>query len=329
MFTDHCETNRFFVHPQGICETESVGDDTKIWAFSHVLSGAQIGSACNVCDHVFIENDVQIGHRVTIKCGVQLWDGLRVDDDVFIGPNATFVNDLFPRSKKYPAAYLQTHICRGASIGSNATILGGITIGEEAMVGAGAVVTQNVPPRAIVVGNPAKITGYANTLQVHDLQALSGHLVNDVDDSPRSIIPLQIGAAAIYPIHNYQDLRGSLSVTDFAKDLPFIPKRQFFVYGVPTYKVRGEHAHFECEQFLIALHGSLSVVVDNGIQSKEVRLESPSIGLYLPKMIWGIQYKFSPDAVLAVFASQPYDSQDYIRSYSDFLEQVNGGGQDA
>ncbi|MRR12956.1 N-acetyltransferase, partial [bacterium] len=147
----------FFVHPQGICETEAVGDRTRIWAFSHVLPGAVLGADCNICDHVFIENDVIVGDRVTIKSGVQLWDGVRLADDVFVGPNATFTNDRFPRSKQYQDAVLQTFIERGASIGANATILPGLTVGAEAMVAAASVVTRDVPPKAIARGTPARI----------------------------------------------------------------------------------------------------------------------------------------------------------------------------
>jgi UDP-2-acetamido-3-amino-2,3-dideoxy-glucuronate N-acetyltransferase len=150
-----------FSHEQALVEPGAqIGERTRIWAFAHVLSGAKIGADCNICDNVFIENDVQVGDRVTIKCGVQLWDGLRVADDVFIGPNATFTNDIFPRSKQYPEKFLQTRIHAGASIGANATILAGVTIGEKAMVGAGAVVTKDVPAYAVVVGNPARIIRY-------------------------------------------------------------------------------------------------------------------------------------------------------------------------
>lgn len=152
--------NKFFKHSHSLVESEAIGKDTKIWAFAHVLPGAKIGDNCNICDHVFIENDVIIGDRVTIKCGVQLWDGVRVDDDVFIGPNATFTNDIFPRSKVYPDKFLTTRLKRGCSIGANATILCGIEIGEQAMVGAGAVVTKDVPPKALVYGNPARIQRY-------------------------------------------------------------------------------------------------------------------------------------------------------------------------
>jgi len=149
----------FFLHHNGICESETIGDGTRIWAFTHVLPGAIIGKDCNICDHVFIENDVVIGDSVTIKCGVQIWDGIRVGNNVFIGPNATFTNDNFPRSKEYPEQFAKTVIEDGASIGANATILPGLQIGHKAMIGAGAVVTQNVPPNAIVFGKPAKNTG--------------------------------------------------------------------------------------------------------------------------------------------------------------------------
>jgi len=147
---------KFFMHPQSLVESQSIGDGTRIWAFTHVLPGARIGNECNICDHVFIENDVIIGDRVTVKCGVQVWDGIRLEDDVFVGPNATFTNDAFPRSKKLFELQL-TIVKRGASIGANVTILPGITIGENAMVGAGAVVTRDIPPNTLVIGNPARV----------------------------------------------------------------------------------------------------------------------------------------------------------------------------
>lgn len=146
----------FFKHSHALVESDRIGRNTRIWAFVHVLPGAVIGADCNICDHVFIENDVVLGDRVTVKCGVQLWDGLRVEDDVFIGPNATFTNDAFPRSRQQ-FQLQQTIVRRGASIGANATILPGITIGAGAMVGAGAVVTRDVPAHALVVGNPARV----------------------------------------------------------------------------------------------------------------------------------------------------------------------------
>lgn len=155
-----------FYHPSSQVDSCSIGVGTSIWQFTVVLEGAKIGSDCNICSHVFIENDVIVGDRVTVKQGVQLWDGLRVEDDVFVGPNATFTNDLYPRSKIYPNEFLNTTIRSGASIGANATILAGLTIGQNALVGAGAVVVFDVPPNAVVVGNPARIIRYidANTV---------------------------------------------------------------------------------------------------------------------------------------------------------------------
>lgn len=133
------------IHPNALCESPNIGEGTRVWAFAHVLPEARIGRDCNICDGVFIENDVVIGDRVTVKCGVQLWNGIRLRDDVFVGPNATFTNDRFPRSRRRPEGFLTTIVEQGASIGANATVLPGITIGIGAMVGAGAVVTRSVP----------------------------------------------------------------------------------------------------------------------------------------------------------------------------------------
>ncbi len=148
--------NRIQIHPLSDVQSEDIGWGTLIWQFCVILPNAKIGRNCNICAQVLIEGDVVVGDNVTIKSGVQLWDGVRIEDNVFIGPNATFANDLFPRSKQYPNKFLQTIVKAGASIGANATILPGITIGENAMVGAGAVVTKDVPAMAVVAGNPAK-----------------------------------------------------------------------------------------------------------------------------------------------------------------------------
>lgn len=145
------------IHRSAEVHSTSIGSNTRFWQFVVVLQNAKIGSDCNICAHCFIENDVVIGDRVTVKSGVQLWDGLRIEDDVFIGPNVTFTNDHFPRSRQYPERLTVTTIKNGVSIGGGAVILPGITIGERAMVGAGAVVTKTVPAGAVVVGNPARI----------------------------------------------------------------------------------------------------------------------------------------------------------------------------
>ena len=144
------------IHPSADVASEAIGCGTRIWQFVVVLAGARIGEDCNVCSHCFIENDVIVGNRVTIKSGVQLWDGLRVGDDVFIGPNATFTNDKRPRSRNTEFIKLTTVIENGASIGAGAVLLPGIRIGQNALVAAGAVVTRDVPANTCVAGNPAR-----------------------------------------------------------------------------------------------------------------------------------------------------------------------------
>ena len=145
-----------FVHENGICESDQVGEGTRVWAFAHVLPGAILGADCNVCDHTYIDNGVVVGDRVTIKSGVYLWEGMVVEDEVFLGPQATFTNDRFPRSRE-PWTCEGIVIKRGATVGAGAVVLPGTTIGERAMVGAGAVVTEDVEPDTVVVGNPAKV----------------------------------------------------------------------------------------------------------------------------------------------------------------------------
>jgi UDP-2-acetamido-3-amino-2,3-dideoxy-glucuronate N-acetyltransferase len=281
-----------------------------------VLPKARLGSECNICDNVFIENDVVIGDRVTIKCGVQVWDGIQIMDDVFIGPNATFTNDRFPRSKQYPEEFLRTVVKTKATIGANATILPGLTIGENAMVGAGAVVTRSVPPFAIVVGNPAKIIGYA------DAVGSTSESMKVSASSKPAVTTTKVTGVTLHTFKAVPDLRGSLSVGEFEREIPFNPKRYFLVYDVPTADTRGEHAHHQCHQFLIAVRGSVRVVVDDGETREEITLDRPNIGLYLPPKTWGIQYKYSQDAMLLVFASDYYDADDYIRDYSEFVDLV-------
>lgn len=307
-----------FIHPNALCESSDLGAGTRIWAFAHVLPGARIGSDCNICDNVFVENDVVIGDRVTVKCGVQLWDGVALEDDVFVGPNATFTNDVFPRSKQYPPSFGKTLVRAGASIGANATILPGVTIGTRAMVGAGAVVTRSVPPNAVVVGNPAKIVGYVDTIE----EGEAAH-VGAGGTAPR-VRETAVRGVTVHELREAIDMRGNLSAGEVGTDIPFAVQRYFLVYDVPSLEIRGEHAHLECAQFLIAVKGSVRVVADDGRQREEIVLSRPTQGVYLPPMTWGIQYRYSPDAVLLVLASHHYDAADYVRDYDRFLALARG-----
>ncbi len=297
----------YHVHPQAwIAAQAEIGARTRVWAFAHVLTGARVGSDCNLCDHTLIEGGAVVGDRVTIKCGVQLWAGVTIEDDVFVGPNATFTNDPFPRSRRRPEEFARTLVRRGASIGANATILPGVTIGAHAMIGAGAVVSRDVPSRAIVVGNPGYIRGYA-------------------DDREGVVAPLAAGGSRALPggstlhtLPRVTDRRGHLSFAELSGALPFAAARYFVVFGVPNREIRGEHAHRTLEQFLVCVHGSCAVRLWDGERGEEIVLDRPELGLHVPAMVWTTQYKYSSDAVLLVLASDVYREEDYIRDVEEY-----------
>jgi hypothetical protein len=197
-----------------------------------------------------------------------------------------------------------------------------VTIGQGAWVRAGSVVLRSIPPNAIVEGNPAQIIGYVS------------QNINDNRPDPRLVnvqklsslqrpsrIPLDVGDCALYLMRRIIDARGSLTVGEVPNEVPFSPARYFAVFGVPTMELRGEHAHKRCKQFLICLHGSCRVLLDDGANRCEITLDSPDMGVFMPEMIWGTQYHYSADAVLLVFASRNYEADDYLRSYEDFLAE--------
>ena len=305
----------YFQHPTALVESPHIGRGTRVWANAHVLPRARIGRDCNICDGVFIENDVVVGDRVTIKCGVQLWDGITLEDDVFVGPNATFTNDPFPRSRRPPSEFSRTLVRKGASIGANATILPGLTVGVEALVGAGAVVTRDVPRNARVLGNPARIVGY-----VGSDSALSP--TKPATQGSGTLRQLRVAGPQLYQLPLIRDLRGALTFGEVGRPIPFEPRRFFVVYDVPSKEVRGEHAHRKLHEFLVCLRGKCSVALDDGRHSDEAELDSPSIGLHVPPQIWRVHYKYSADAMLLVLASDEYDAGDYIRDYDEFLREL-------
>lgn len=162
--------NKIHIHSTALVETEFIGEGTAIWAFAHIMKNAHVGSNCNIGDGCFIESFAQIGNNVTIKNGCMIWEGVTIEDGVFVGPNVLFTNDRYPRSPRLPQVkerysakenwLLHTKIKQGASIGAGAVLMPGITVGEFATIGAGAVVSKDVPPFALVIGNPARIKGW-------------------------------------------------------------------------------------------------------------------------------------------------------------------------
>lgn len=314
------------IHPTAEVHATEIGEQTSIWQFCVVLAGAKIGSHVNINAHCFIEDDVTIDDRATIKSGVQLWNGIEIGADVFVGPNVTFTNDRFPRSKVYPAEFSRTIVGAGASIGGGAVILPGLHIGTGAMIGAGAIVTKDVPPYAIVVGSPARITGYVQPTDSQpsprELRATPRRGSAAITSADNGIVHIGVGGATLRDATSATDLRGNLAAGEFPDQVPFQPQRYFVVYGVPSKETRGEHAHKQCHQFLVCVSGSCAVVLDDGNTRTEIELNSPTVGLHLPPLVWGIQYKYTSDAVLLVLASDVYDANDYIRDYEQFRQHL-------
>ncbi|MEI6285439.1 MAG: WxcM-like domain-containing protein [Bacillota bacterium] len=207
-----------------------------------------------------------------------------------------------------------TEICENAEIGSLCYVATGVKVNRNSKIEHGSIVLNDVPPYAIVRGNPAVIIGYTHTLHreiVHEHKL-------DNKKSGRHITGVK--GVTIHVMPEIPDFRGYLSVGEIAKDIPFEVKRYFLVYKVPGKEVRGEHAHKECHQFLICVAGSGHVIVDDGKKAEEIKLDTPNVGIHIAPGVWGIQYKFTQDAVLLVFASENYDSGDYIREYDEFLK---------
>lgn len=209
----------------------------------------------------------------------------------------------------------------GAYVGEGAVVGPGVRIGEQARVEPGAVVTRDVPPNAVVQGHPAVITGYV------DAPARLQHLPDPhagvqtgaaAFQAPSGVSTSVVRGVQLHHLREVQDMRGFLCAAEHDSNLPFIPRRCFWVYAVPNQQIRGEHAHRRCAQFLVAVTGRLRVVADDGERREEFWLDRPNLGLYLPPMTWGIQYGYSEDAVLMVLASDPYEPQDYIRDYAEF-----------
>lgn len=307
-----------FVHDTSVVDPGvRIGDGSRVEAFVHIARGASIGCDCNIGDHVYVGNQAQIGDRVNIMPGSQIGDNIVIEDEVIIGPSVTFAGHLLSGSEPpVTGDSLKTIVRARASLGANATVAPGVTIGRNAVVVAGAVVANNVPPNAIVSGNPARITGYGSPSPV--VRTGSGQPSAPADD-------IKVRGVRTYHLPVVMDMRGNLSAAEFDRHLPFIPKRYFLVFDVPSEEVRGEHAHKALHQFLICVKGSCSLVVDDGTDRAEMLLDKPDFGVHIQPMVWATQYKYSQDAVLLVLASDNYDPADYIRDYDEYIEAVKSG----
>lgn len=253
-----------------------------------------------------------IGEGCTIESGAVVPDGATLGDCTSIGHNAV----LLAADSVAPGTAAQ--VAQRVRVGANAVVYPGLTLGSECLVMPGAVVKRSVPPRAVVEGNPAAIVGYVDAIAPATGIAAQAALAGKT----AKVEQLPVRGVTVHQFPLIPDLRGNLTVGEFERQIPFTPQRYFMVFGVPNREVRGEHAHKVCHQFLICTSGACSVVVDDGESRAEVVLDSPSRGLYLPPMVWGIQYKYSPDALLLVFASHHYDSTDYVRDYGEFLRMI-------
>jgi hypothetical protein len=261
---------------------------------------------------------VTLEDDVAVHTGAQLLGRIQVEQGVTVGAGAVVgAESRSGQGAEHEANEIIIH--RFASIGPNVTVSPGVAIGRRAVVQPGSVVTQNVPANAVVSGNPAMIVAYVDGGH----QAAAQEVLLPSSIATAVVAETRVRGVTIHRLAYASDLRGSLTAAEFSS-LPFAPRRLFTVYDVPSESVRGSHAHRTCSQFLVCTLGALSCLVDDGSAREEIRLASPNVGLHIPPMIWGTQWKYTRDAVLLVLASHPYDAADYIRDYEEFLEALEG-----
>lgn len=282
------------IHP-----STSLGPDV------HVAEGAEVGPNC------FLSG------RISIAAGAQLVGGITWVGDAEIGERC-IIEPGVTLSHLTAFATAPLRIGADAHVGAGSVLASGLTIGVRSRIAAGTVVTRNVPSHAIVQGNPATIVGYGSSIAAAPGSArFSSKPASETSET--QALSCTVKGVRIFRFPRIRDLRGDLTVGEFGRNVPFEPKRFFLVYDVPSAETRGEHAHKACHQFLICVAGYVAVVVDDGRNREEIELDAPNIGLYIPPKVWGVQYKYSSNATLLVFASHFYDPDDYIRDYNEFL----------
>lgn len=278
------------IHPSAVVETEQVAQD------------------CVVHEHA------SVSPGVTLEAGVEVGAGARVLGDVAIGAGGSIgPNAVLGRLDATGNGAVR--VGRGVRVGSNATVSAGIAIGRGAVVEAGSAVETDVPAYAIVRGSPARIVGYVDSIP----EPTEPELVDlDAVQEPTAT---NVPGVFLHPLTHARDLRGSLAAAEF-EELPFVPRRVFAVYDVPSESVRGAHAHRRCGQLLVCTSGEVNCIADDGTVRQEFRLSSPRVGLHIPPLVWSMQYRYTRDACLMVLAELPYDPDDYVRDYEDFLKLV-------
>lgn len=258
-----------------------------------------------------VPDNMLVSSRAGVATTALLAPGVVINGDCSVGEQCQIDAGVILDAGKEGKIVLED----GAHVQAGAVIAGTLVIARHSLVHAGAVVTRDVPPHSVVAGNPAQIIGYT----VGDSAGLNAP--SQAPSAPGTATS-SVRGVTLRRLPKILDLRGNLTVGEFGRSVPFEAKRYFMVFGVPNAEVRGEHAHRTCHQFLVCARGSLAVVADDGVNREEFRLDDPSIGIHLPPLTWGVQYKYSPDAVLMVFASEFYDAEEYIRDYAEFIQLV-------
>jgi len=291
------------VHPAAIVETGAILAGTAVGAYSRVGPEVEIAGPCGIAEHSILTGRILLAAGVEIGSQVYLRGPLTIETGVRIAA----------RSCIDAAGGAPIVLGESASIGANSTLWPGVTVGKRARVEPGSVVTKNVPAMAVVAGNPAQIVRYSG--------------VPNAPGQAQTAATAEVTATAIrgvtlrrLPLH--EDLRGALTFGETARHVPFAIERYFLSFAVSSEQVRGEHAHRSLHQFLVAAHGRVHIVADDGVNQADFLLDRPDLGIHIPPMIWSVQYRFSADAVLLALCSEPYDPADYIRDYAEFLSLV-------
>jgi len=278
-----------------------------------------IALSAKLGDYVKAYPGAKVGDLTIIEGFTQIWSGVEIGARVRVEAGVVFVKNVGAER----VGSETTRVSDGVHLGAGSIIGLGVTIGLGAVIEPGTVVLQNIPANAVVGGAPARITGYTQT-HTPNFEATQGRAVINNHETATQV---GVGGVTLHRLKLVRDVRGDLSVGEFQNEVPFLPKRYFLVFDVPSEKVRGEHAHHRCHQFLVCVKGKCAVLVDDGCRRCEIELDAPNMGLYLPPLIWGVQYKYSPDAILLVFTSDYYDPADYIRDYQEFVATVQRSNQ--